>query len=312
MLQNVNIYIFSILMNQFKLGIDLGGTKIECRVLDAQGETLHVQRIDCPSHSYQAILSTIRDLSRAAEKALGQQMPLGIGTPGTLSPANGLMKNSNTSCLNGQNLLKDLQQVLQRPVRIANDANCFAFSEAMDGAGAAFDMVFGVILGTGSGGGIVYKKQLITGAHGIAGEWAHNPLPWLKEFDVVSECFCGKQGCIETFISGPGLARNACALTGNDLSSREIVDRAARGDETCIEQMQHYYDQLARALAHVINIIDPDAIVLGGGLSNIEGIYRQVPERLADYVFSDYVATRLLPPLFGDASGVRGAAWLWE
>jgi fructokinase len=299
-------------MKAFKLGIDLGGTKLESVLLDSTGRVIYRQRIESPADDYQAILNSIKYLSRNAEQLVGQQLALGIGTPGALSPQTGLLRNSNTVCMNGKNLLKDLEQVVKRPIRIANDANCFVLSEAMDGAAADFDMVFGVIIGTGTGGGLVWHKHIITGPHAIAGEWGHNPLPWLKTFDVLRECYCGKQGCIETFLSGPGMAGNTKALTGKDLSSREIVDFATKGDPTCIEQMDHYYDQMARGLAHVINIVDPDAIVLGGGMSNIEEIYQRVPERLGQYVFSDYVATRLLAPKFGDASGVRGAAWLWQ
>lgn len=299
------------MMNKNRLGIDLGGTKIEAVVLNPAGELLFQQRIDSPSAVYEDILDAIKGLVDQAEMDLGQQFNVGVGTPGAVSPQTGLLRNSNTVCMNGKNLLRDLQQVLDRPVRIQNDANCLALSEAMDGAAADYAMVFGVIIGTGTGGAIVWNRQLLTGPHAIAGEWGHNPLPWLKPFDRVRECYCGKAGCIETFLSGPGFAANVKALTGLDLSSREIVQRAQQGDGVCIEQMQHYYDQMARALAHVINIIDPDAIVLGGGMSNIKALYQEVPQRLSQYVFSDYVQTRLLSPKYGDASGVRGAAWLW-
>ena len=294
-----------------RLGIDLGGTKTEAVVLDDDGSVLFRHRVDTPTTGYAAILTSINDLVERAEAEVGQSLKVGIGTPGALSPASGLLRNSNTVCLNGQPLLQDLQRVLQRPVRIANDANCFALSEAMDGAGADAQLVFGVIVGTGTGGGVVWNKQLLIGPHAVAGEWGHNPLPWLQDFDRLRPCYCGKHGCIETFLSGPGMAGNTQALTGLDLSSREIVTRARAGDATCRQQMQHYYDQMARALAHVINILDPAVIVLGGGMSNIDEIYTQVPRRLPEYVFSDYVSTRLLPAKFGDASGVRGAAWLW-
>lgn len=298
-------------MSDFRLGIDLGGSKIEAVVLDGSGQMVYQQRIDTPTHDYRAILSSIRYLLEQAESSAGLRLEVGLGTPGALSPKTGLLRNSNTVCMNGQDLLADLEQELQRPVRIQNDANCFALSEAMDGAAADYSVVFGVIIGTGTGGGLVFNKQLITGPHAIAGEWGHNNLPWLQPFDVPRPCYCGKHGCIETYLSGPGLAGNVESLTGQALSSREIVQLAEQGDEVFIQQMDHYYDQMARALAHVINIVDPDAIVLGGGMSNIAGIYREVPARLEQYVFSDFVATKILPPKFGDASGVRGAAWLW-
>ena len=240
-----------------------------------------------------------------------QPLKVGIGTPGAISPRSGLLRNSNTVCLNGKHLLKDLQECLGKPVRIQNDANCFSLSEAMDGAAADYALVFGVIIGTGTGGGLVRDKKLIAGHHAIGGEWGHNPLPWLQPFDITGDCYCGKQGCIETFLSGPGFARNVKALTGKKLNSRQIVQAAQQGDLLCLQQMDYYFDQMARALAHVINIFDPDAIVLGGGMSNIQQIYDEVPQRLEQYVFSDYVETALLAPKYGDSSGVRGAAWLW-
>lgn len=298
--------------NQFKLGIDLGGTKIEAVVLDSSGQIVFKQRVATPVDDYRAILLSIQGLLKQAEKYTGEQLNVGIGTPGALSPRSGLLRNSNTVCMNGKDLLQDLQKTLQRPVRIQNDANCFALSEAMDGAAADYAMVFGVIIGTGTGGGLVLNKQLISGPHAIAGEWGHNFMPWTQPFDIARSCYCGKHSCIETFLSGPGMAANAKALTRQSLSSDQIVEAAAQGDAQCMEQMEHYYDQMARALAMLINIIDPDAIVLGGGMSNIAGIYQQVPELLGQYVFSDYVETRLLAPKFGDSSGVRGAAWLWS
>lgn len=299
-------------MNQFKLGIDLGGTKIEALLLDGCGQPLFKKRVNTPADDYQAILSAIKTLVKQAEACAKQELCVGLGAPGALSPSTGLMRNSNTLCLNGRNLRADLQHTLQRQLRIQNDANCFVLSEAMDGAAADDAMVFGVIIGTGTGGGLVFNKQLISGPHAIAGEWGHNPMPWPQPFDIQRPCYCGKQGCIETFLSGPGLAGNALALTGKHLNSREIVQRAEQGDALYQQQMEHYFDQMARALAHVINIIDPDAIVLGGGMSNIQAIYREVPTRLAQYVFSDYVATKIVPARYGDSSGVRGAAWLWN
>ena len=295
----------------YRLGIDLGGTKIEAVLLDAAGEMVLRERVATPP-GYRAILSSIQKLSVLAEQRAGVELALGVGLPGAISPRTGLLRNANTVCLNGRDLLADLQLLTQRPVRAQNDANCFALSEAMDGAAADFNMVFGVIIGTGTGGGLVWNKQLITGRHAIAGEWGHNPLPWVKPFDIQRDCYCGKQGCVETFLSGPGLSANVAALTGKRLSSRQIVAGAERGDADCSEQMDHYYDQLARALAQVINIVDPDAIVLGGGMSNIQRLYSELPRRLGQYVFSDYVDTVFLAPKFGDSSGVRGAAWLWD
>ena len=296
---------------KYRLGIDLGGSKIEAVLLDEAGDIRLRERRPTPAGHYDDILQTIRELCRLAEQQAGAELAVGVGTPGAISPRSGMLRNSNTVCMNGKNLLQDLQRVLQRPVRIQNDANCFALSEAIDGAAAAAHVVFGVIIGTGTGAGVVVDRQLLHGPHAIAGEWGHNFLPWPQPFDIARDCYCGKQSCIETFLSGPGMAANAQALSGLDLDSRQIVERAAQGDAACRQQLDHYYDQMARALAHVINMIDPDAIVLGGGMSNIEGIYREVPKRLGQYVFSDFVETKILPPKFGDSSGVRGAAWLW-
>jgi fructokinase len=295
-----------------KLGIDLGGTKIEAALLDQQGQLVFRQRVPTPGDDYDAILSAVVDLSRQAEAQAGCQLAVGIGTPGALSPRTGLMRNSNTRCLNGRNLQRDLAERLERPLRMANDANCFALSEAMDGAGAGFDMVFGVIIGTGTGGGLVFRRQLISGPHAIAGEWGHNPLPWPREFDHARDCYCGKRGCIETYLSGPGMAANALASTGLDLDSRQIATLAAQHDARAKKVMRCYFDQMARALAHVINIVDPDVIVLGGGMSNIEGIYDAVPALLGEYGFSDFIDTPVVKARYGDSSGVRGAAWLWN
>lgn len=299
-------------MSNFKLGIDLGGTKIEAVVLDGTGAIIFQQRVDTPQDDYAGILSNLKYLVEQAEASVGESLKVGLGTPGALSPKTGLLRNSNSVCMNGKNLLADLKQELQRPIRIQNDANCFALSEAMDGAAAGDSMVFGVIIGTGTGGGLVFNKQLITGQHSIAGEWGHNYLPWPQPFDSHRDCYCGKQGCIETYLSGPGIMGNVKAQTGQSLSSREIVQRAEQGEELFQQQMSYYYDQMARALAHVINIVDPDAIVLGGGMSNVSSIYQQVPKLLPQYVFSDFVETNIIPAKYGDSSGVRGAAWLWE
>ncbi len=299
-------------MGKCRLGIDLGGTKIEAVLLDDSGDMVFRKRVDTPADDYLDILLAIKGLVDEAEEHTGVQMPVGLGTPGAISPKTGLLRNSNTVTMNGRNLLPDLSEILQRPIRTQNDANCLTLSEAMDGAGAGLDLVFGVIIGTGTGGGLVFRRQLLTGQHAIAGEWGHNPLPWQQSFDIPRTCYCGKPACIETFLSGPGMAGNAAALTGLELTSREIVERAAAGDAQCLEQMDRYHDQMARALALVINIVDPDVIVLGGGMSNIESIYTEVPRKLPDYVFSDFVDTLIVPAKFGDSSGVRGAAWLWE
>ncbi len=296
---------------EWRLGVDLGGTKIEAALLDAGGEIAWRERVATPSDDYAAILQAIHGLCRRAEARAGCELPVGIGTPGSLSPQTGLLRNSNTVCMNGKPFMQDLQRILERPLRIANDANCFALSEAVDGAGADGRVVFGVIIGTGAGGGVVIDRQVLNGRHAIGGEWGHNPLPWRRDFDIERYCFCGKPGCIETFLSGPGFAANVRALTGQTLDSRQIVARAQAGDPLCLEQLDHYYDQMARALAHVINLIDPDVIVLGGGMSNVASIYEEVPRRLGEYVFSDFVETPVRPPVHGDSSGVRGAAWLW-
>ena len=295
----------------FRMGIDLGGTKIEALVLGAGGEALFRRRVETPAQDYGRILDCIAQLVADAEDAAGQAVSVGIGLPGALSPATGLLRNSNTVCLNGQPIAGDLEARLRRPVRIANDANCFALSEALGGAARGRKVVFGVIIGTGTGGGIVVDGQLLQGPHAIGGEWGHNPLPWLRDEDGRPTCYCGKQACIETFLSGPGLARNYRARFGGNLTSREIVAGAAGGDPSCSRMMDAYHDQMARALAHLINILDPDAIVFGGGMSNIESIYTEVPARLPEYVFSDFVATPLLRAEHGDASGVIGAAMLW-
>jgi len=296
---------------EWRLGIDLGGTKIEAALLDGQGGMAWRERVATPADDYAAILRAIRGLARRAEQVAGEELRVGIGTPGAVSPNSGLLRNSNTQCMNGRPLLEDLQQDLQRPVRIANDANCFALSEAVDGAAADGRVVFGVIIGTGTGGGLVIDRAPLTGRHAIAGEWGHNPLPWPQAFDHPRPCYCGRSGCIETYLSGPGFAANARADAGLELDARGIAECAAAGDALCQRQMEQYHDQLARALAHVINLLDPDVIVLGGGMSNIDSLYTEVPPLLERYVFSDFVDVPIRPPRHGDSSGVRGAAWLW-
>jgi len=293
------------------LGIDLGGTKIEIIALGGDGAVLLRRRIATPFGDYPATLSAIATLVREAEEQLGQQGAVGLGTPGTLSRATGRLKNSNSVHLNGQPLLEDLQALLRRPVTISNDANCFALSEATDGAAAGVAVVFGVIIGTGTGAGIVVNGRVLTGPNGIAGEWGHNPLPWPNSQELPGpECYCGKRGCIETFLSGPGMSQLHLAATGESLSPAEIATRAEAGEPACELSMQQYESRLARSLAHVINILDPDVIVLGGGMSNIERLYNRVPELWGEWVFSDRVDTRLVQNMHGDSSGVRGAAWL--
>jgi fructokinase len=293
------------------MGIDLGGTKTEVLVLDAGCRALYRERFATPASHYAGILAAIVAEFEHAQARFGDELTLGIGVPGSLSPRTGLMRNANTRCLNGRPLLRDLEDRLQREVRLANDANCFVLSEALGGAGRGYRTVFGVIIGTGTGGGLVVDGKLLDGPHSISGEWGHNPLPWWRPEDGLVDCFCGKRGCIETFLSGPGLARNYRQRHGASLDSSQIVAGAGEGDESCIEMMALYHDQLARALAHVINIVDPDAVVFGGGMSNIESIYPALAAGLGDYVFSDFVETPLLKAARGDSSGVYGAAMLW-
>jgi fructokinase len=294
-----------------KIGIDLGGTKIEIIALDDKGIELLRHRVPTPQGDYSATLSTIAGLVKAAEAELGQHGTIGIGTPGAISKATGLLKNSNSTHLNGQPILRDLEALLQCSIKISNDANCFALSEATDGAAAGASVVFGVIIGTGTGAGIVVNGNVLSGPNNIAGEWGHNPLPWPMADELPGpECYCGHRGCIETFLSGPGMMKLHQQDTGISLSPAEIVAKAEGGDKTCELSLQRYENRLARSLAHVINILDPDVIVLGGGMSNIERLYLNVPQLWGDWVFSDRVDTRLVKHRFGDSSGVRGAAWL--
>ena len=292
-----------------RLGIDLGGTKIEIVALDPAGELLVRRRVPTPTHDYEAIVAAIASLVRDVESELGQVGSVGIGTPGAISPATGLMKNANTVVLNGRPLGRDLGEALGREIRLANDADCFALSEATDGAAAGADTVFGVILGTGTGGGIVVGGRLLCGPNAIAGEWGHNPLPWPRDDERPGPaCYCGKHGCIETFLSGPGLRRDH----GGDVDGRELVRLAEAGDARAEATLVRYEDRLARALATIVNVLDPACIVLGGGVSNIDRVYASVPLRMGEYVFSDRVDTRLVRARHGDSSGVRGAAWLWS
>jgi fructokinase len=295
-----------------RIGVDLGGTKIEAIALDSEGREVLRLRCGTPAGDYPATLEAIAGLVEAFEREFGPTTGVGVGTPGSLSPADGRIRNANSVCLNGQRLDKDLASRLRRPVRIANDADCFALSEAADGAAAGAGSVFGVILGTGTGGGIVINGRLLEGPNAIAGEWGHNPLPWPEAEELPGPvCYCGKRGCIETFLSGPGLALERERRTGRAMSAIEIVDAALGGDAKAETALEIYEDRLARGLASAINLLDPQLIVLGGGMSNIERLYRNVPTLLPRYVFSDVVRTRVLPPEHGDSSGVRGAAWLW-
>ncbi|MGD8347744.1 MAG: ROK family protein [Gammaproteobacteria bacterium] len=298
--------------SSFRMGIDLGGTKTEVLVLDPAGEPVYRRRVDTPAHGYTQILAMVGELVADAEHETGHAVSVGIGIPGAISAVSGRLRNSNTLCLNGSAFDRDLETALGRPVRIENDANCFALSEALGGAARGHAVVFGAIVGTGTGGGIVVDGRLLRGAHAIGGEWGHNPLPWRRAEDGEPACYCGKTACIETFLSGPGMARNYAARHGRAMTSREIVAAAASGEPSCVQMLDLYHDQMARALAHLINILDPGAVVLGGGMSNIESIYLELPRRLPEYVFSDFVATPILRAEHGDASGVYGAAMLWE
>ena len=297
---------------RLRLGVDLGGTKIEIIALDTRGAERLRRRVPTPQGDYGATVAAIAGLVRETERELGARGTVGIGTPGSMSRATGLLRGCNSVCLNGQPLRRDLEVVLGREVRLTNDANCFALSEARDGAGRGSDVVFGAILGTGVGAGIVVRGRVLDGPNAIAGEWGHNPLPWPNDDERPGPpCFCGRSGCIETFVSGPGLERDFLRATAEPAKSPDIVARAATGDAACAAALARYEERLARALAHVINILDPDVVVLGGGMSNVERLYANVPQLWGPWVFSDRVDTRLVRNVHGDSSGVRGAAWLW-
>jgi len=294
-----------------RIGIDLGGTKIEGIVLERDGRIAWRERVATPTGDYRATIEAVAALVQRLERQCGTPCSIGVGTPGALSPQTGRLRNANSTCLNGQALDRDLAARLGRPVRIANDANCFALSEARDGAAHGAGSVFGVIVGTGTGGGIVIDGRLLDGPNAVAGEWGHNPLPWPSDAERPGPaCYCGKRGCIETFLSGPGMALDYAA-SGPALAAAEIVRRAAAGEPAANACLQRYEDRMARSLATVINVLDPQVIVLGGGLSRLGRLYENVPRLWGRYVFSDVVRTRLLPPRHGDSSGVRGAAWLW-
>ncbi len=296
-----------------RIGVDLGGTKIEGIALDRDGRERGRRRVPTPRNRYPLTLAAITTLVEGLERESGEPARVGIGMPGALSPATGLVKNANSVWLNDRPLRQDLERLLHRPLRFANDANCFALSEARDGAGAGARVVFGVILGTGTGGGIVVDGRVLTGPNAIAGEWGHNPLPWPAPGEWPgAACYCGRTGCVETFLSGPGMARDHREVTGESLDATGIAARAADGDAACEATLARYEERLARALAVVVNLLDPDVVVLGGGLSNLSRLYERVPVRWGAWVFSDRVDTPLRPPQHGDSSGVRGAAWLWD
>jgi fructokinase len=295
-----------------RIGIDLGGTKIEGIALSDAGDVLCGKRIPTPREDYAGTLSAIIGLVQAIERETAKQGTVGVGIPGAISPATDRVKNANSTWLIGRPLHEDLARALDRPVRIANDANCFAVSEATDGAARGAAVVFGVIVGTGTGGGIVVDGRPLTGPNAIAGEWGHNPLPWPQPGELPGpECYCGQTGCIETWLSGPGFALDHRTHGGEGETAEAIVARAEARDPIAAQSLHRYEDRMARALASVINLLDPNVIVLGGGMSNIARLYENVPRLWGNYVFSDRVDTELRPPVHGDASGVRGAAWLW-
>jgi fructokinase len=296
-----------------RIGIDLGGTKIEGIAIADGGDVLMRERIPAPRGDYHATLGAITGLVHEIERSVGARGSVGIGIPGTISPATGLVKNANSTWLNGQPLAGDLPRLLNRPVRFANDANCFALSEAVDGAAAGASPVFGVIIGTGTGGGLAIDGRIVTGANAIAGEWGHNPLPAMTEEERPgSPCYCGRCGCIETFLSGPALSGDYRDPGGHEVTAEAIARRAEAGEALACAALDRYEARMARALASIINVIDPEVIVLGGGLSNINRLYANVPKLWPPHIFSDRVTTRLVKATHGDSSGVRGAAWLWE
>lgn len=296
-----------------RIGIDLGGTKIEAIALDPHGVACFRQRVPTPQGKYDDTVRAIAGLVAAVDAHIAPiSASVGIGIPGTISPATGLIKNANSTCLIGHALDKDIAAAIGRPVRLANDADCFALSEAVDGAAAGEQIVFGAILGTGAGGGLIINTQLVRGPNAITGEWGHNPLPWPRPDEMpVPQCYCGLKGCNETFISGTGLSRDFADATGETVAATEIVARSAAGDAPATAALDRYVDRLARATASIINVIDPHMIVLGGGMSNVARLYNDVPRLWPTYVFSDTIVTKLSPPKHGDSGGVRGAAWLW-
>ena len=295
-----------------RLGIDLGGTKIAAIVLGDDDAVIWESRVATPRDDYDGTIDAIAALVGDGERAAGARCSVGIGMPGAISPATGVVKNANSIWLNGRTLDRDLEARLARPLRFANDANCLAMSEAADGAAAGAPVVFAAILGTGTGGGVAVNGRIVTGANAIGGEWGHNPLPWPRDDERPGpSCYCGRAGCIETFLSGPGISADYVRRGGSAARAEDVVARAAAGEPRAAETMAAWTERLARALATIINILDPDVIVCGGGLSRLDWLYRDVPAHWPQWVFSDHVATKLLPARHGDASGVRGAARLW-
>jgi len=293
-----------------RIGIDLGGSKIEIIVINSDNKEIYRRRIVSPKHSYPDTVTAIVKLVVDAEKSVNSKASIGIGIPGSISKKTGLIKNANSTWLIGEDLKGDLEQRLGRPIRMANDADCFALSEASDGAGKDAESVFGVIIGTGCGGGLVVNKQTLTGVNGIVGEWGHNPLPWQTEDDKNLPCYCGLSGCNETFLSGTGFANHFALNDNQQLTAKQIVALSEQDNPVAKQALDNYCIWLAKGLASVINIFDPDVIVLGGGMSNVALLYQRVPQLWAEWIFSDLVETKLLPPKWGDSSGVRGAAWL--
>ena len=301
------------MVNFFRTGIDLGGTKIECIVLDPNGKQVYRERVPAPQGSYANTIYAISELISKADKHVQEKTKVGIGIPGALSEETGLVKNANSTWLIGAPLKSDLEYSLNRPIRIENDANCFTVSEAVDGAGVNAQIVFGVILGTGVGGGITINSKLLKGINSIAGEWGHNPLPWTNEDELnQNSCYCGKSGCIETFLSGPAVERNYYQKTGKVASAKNILAISQSGNQCAQAVFDEFEIHLAKGLAQVINVLDPEIIVIGGGLSNISRLYYNVTNLWGKFIFSDHINTKLLPAKHGDASGVRGAAWLWN
>ena len=295
-----------------RIGVDLGGTKVEAIALDNTGAELRRVRVPTPRNDYQGTVNTIAELVRGLEAELGQQATVGVGIPGTIVQATGLVKNANSIWLNGEPLAQDLSAALQREVRCANDANCFAVSEATDGAARGFPVVFGVILGTGCGGGVVFHGEVHAGPNGIAGEWGHTPLPWPTAEEIPGPaCYCGRSGCLETWIAGTALERDFERHTGRVAGGREIVQLATTGEQTAQAALNRLRDRLARGLAVIPDILDPDVIVIGGGLSNVDWIYHGLSERIGEFTFGGGMRTPIRRNLHGDSSGVRGAAWLW-
>lgn len=296
-----------------RIGIDLGGTKIEAVVIDREGSEKIRKRVATPSGDYDGTIRAIKSLIDDVETALRiTGASIGIGIPGAVSSVTGLVKNANSTCLIGKPFNQDLERALARPVRLANDANCFALSEASDGAAAGAKVVFGVIVGTGCGGGIVVNGQVLNGPNSIAGEWGHNPLPWPRAEELPGpSCYCGKNGCIEQFLAGPSIARDFLEHTGKKLAADKIAELADSGDQQAEQTMARFEDRMARSLVSVINVLDPEVIVMGGGVSNIKRLYENVPKIWMKYAFSDHLSTKLVKAKHGDSSGVRGAAWLW-